>query len=45
MREMLRNNRESDPVLDAIRACLAKKPRDHGGLDGPTGRTMSQIGG
>jgi cyclic pyranopterin phosphate synthase len=45
MREILRNNREPGPVLAAIQACLAEKPRDHGGLDGPTGRTMSQIGG
>ena len=45
MREILRNNREPGPVLDAIQACLAEKPRDHGGLDGPTGRSMSQIGG
>lgn len=45
IRGILRSNREPGPVLEAIRACLAKKPRDHGGLKGPTGRTMSQIGG
>jgi len=45
IRGILRSSREPGPVLEAIRACLAKKPRDHGGLKGPTGRTMSQIGG
>ena len=45
VREILRSSREPGPVLDAIKTCLAEKPRDHGGFDGPTGRTMSQIGG
>ncbi|MDY6794877.1 MAG: GTP 3',8-cyclase MoaA [Actinomycetota bacterium] len=45
VREILRTSEGDVPVLDAIRACLKKKPRDHGGLKGFTARTMSQIGG
>jgi len=45
VREILRNNEEDEPVLEAIRQSLAKKPRDHGGFKAPSGRTMSQIGG
>ena len=45
VREILRSNEEDEPVLEAIRLSLAKKPRDHGGFKSPSGRTMSQIGG
>ncbi len=43
---ILRDGGSDDDVLSAIRASLAAKPRDHGGLaNGAPGRTMSQIGG
>ncbi len=45
MREILRNNDEDEPVLEAIRLSLSKKPQDHGGFKEKSGRTMSQIGG
>jgi GTP 3',8-cyclase len=45
VRDILRNSRDDEPVLEAIRRTLAKKPRDHGGFPKPSGRSMSQIGG
>jgi GTP 3',8-cyclase len=45
VRSILRMENEDGPVLETIKACLASKPRDHGGLKGSPGRTMSQIGG
>ncbi len=45
IREILRNHSEDEPILEAIRTSLAKKPRDHGNFKGSPGRTMSQIGG
>ncbi|MFW6113961.1 MAG: GTP 3',8-cyclase MoaA [Actinomycetota bacterium] len=45
VREALRNHEGDGHVLDVIRSCLEKKPRDHGGLKAFTGRSMSQIGG
>lgn len=45
IREILRTRREDGPILEAIRASLSKKPRDHGDLKDSPGRTMSQIGG
>lgn len=45
VRGALRSGGGDGPVLDIIKSCLASKPRDHGGLNGSPGRTMSQIGG
>ena len=42
---IMREGGSDGDVLDAIRASLAAKPRDHGGLRNGSGRTMSQIGG
>lgn len=45
VREALRTHGEDEPVLEAIRLSLARKPRDHGDFEDSPGRTMSQIGG
>ena len=44
IRGLLRSGSEDGRVLEAIRASLDRKPRDHGAGSSP-GRTMSQIGG
>jgi GTP 3',8-cyclase len=45
IREILRTHSKDEPILEAIRVSLSRKPRDHRGLEGSPGRTMSQIGG
>ncbi len=45
LRTILRSGKSDGAVLEAIKACLARKPRDHGDLNASPGRTMSQIGG
>jgi GTP 3',8-cyclase len=45
VRDILRSNTDDEPVLEAIRLSLSKKPRDHGGFPESSGRSMSQIGG
>jgi cyclic pyranopterin phosphate synthase len=45
VRAVLRGGGGDRAVLEAIRASLARKPRDHGGFKASPGRTMSQIGG
>jgi len=45
VRRLLRGGGSDREILRAIRDCLARKPRDHGGLASFTDRSMSQIGG